>query len=156
MPRKFRVKLVAFAFAVAAIALSPAVAHAKSVDLSVLSSQPNQVSGGDALVRVNAPPGLLDKLTVERNGEDVTAAFKPQGDGLVGLVDGFDLGNNELTVHRNDKSSSPPADRLQIVDYPTEGPISPGPISIRSSARRSRPGWASRSWTTRTASASGS
>ena len=127
MPRKFRVKLVAFVFAVAAIALSPGAALAKSIDLQVLSSRPDQVSGGDALVQVSAPSGLLDKLTVERNGEDVTAAFKLQGDGLVGLVDGFDLGNNELTVHRNRKSSSPPADRLQIVDYPTEGPIFSGP-----------------------------
>ncbi len=126
MPRKFKVELVAFAFAVAALALSPGAATAKSIDLRVLSSRPDQVSGGDALVRVSAPPGLLDKLTVERNGEDVTAAFKPQGDELVGLVDGFDLGNNELTVHRNGKSSSPPADRLQIVDYPTEGPIFSG------------------------------
>jgi hypothetical protein len=127
MPRKYRVELVGLAVAVAAIALWPGTALGKNIELRVLSSRPDQVSGGDALVRVDAPSGLLTKLTVQRNGVDVTGAFSPQGNELVGLVDGFNLGSNELTVRQNGKSSSPIADRLRIVDYPNEGPIFSGP-----------------------------
>ena len=127
MPGKHRVELVGLAVALAAIALCPGTALAKNIELSVLSSRPDQVSGGDALVRVAAPPGLLDKLTVQRNGVDVTGAFAPDGKGLVGLVQGFNLGTNELTVRHNRKSSSPVAERLRIVNYPTKGPIFSGP-----------------------------
>ncbi len=124
MPRTIR-GLGALLLTAAAIAVLPAAAHAKSIELSVLSSAPDQVSGGDALVRADAPPGLLDKLRVERNGDDVTDAFEPRGQGLVGLVDGFDVGKNELTVGRKGHSA-PPADRLEIVNYPTEGPMFSG------------------------------
>ena len=72
------------ATALALLALTPAAAQADQIDISVLSSRADQVSGGDALVRVDAPPGLLDKLGVQRNGTDVTDAFYARGDGLVG------------------------------------------------------------------------
>ena len=125
MPRKFRVKLVAFAFAVAAIALTPGAAHAKTADLTVLSSKPNQVSGGDALVRVDASPQLLDSLAVRRNGTDVTDSFSPQDGGLVGLVDGLVLGKNELEVV--DSATGKRLAQRKLFDYPTEGPIFSGP-----------------------------
>ena len=128
------------ALAVTGVTPAGATAHGgHAVRIDVLSSRPNQVSGGDALVRVTRPPGSR-QATVERNGEDVTAAFKPQGDGLVGLVDGFDLGNNEPRWHRNGKSSSPPADRLQrLPDRP--GPMFSGPQQYPFVCKtRSRPG----------------
>ena len=128
MPSKYRVELVGLAVALAAIALFPGVAFGKNVELSVLSSRADQVSGGDALVRVDAKPsGLLGKLAVFRNGTNVTSAFAPQGGGLVGLVEGLNLGSNELTVRQNGLSSSPIADRLEVVNYPREGPIFSGP-----------------------------
>jgi hypothetical protein len=110
----------------AAVAVAPA-AHAKSVHLGVLSSEPDQVSGGDALIRVDAPRGLLDKLAVERNGDDVTGAFEREDGGLVGLVEGLDQGENELTVVHNRRSSAPPKERLTLVNHPTTGPIFSGP-----------------------------
>ena len=76
-----------------------APAAAESVDIEVLSSRPDQVSGGDALVRVDAPPGLRDKLAVLRNGDDVTDAFETRGNHLVGLVEGLGNGENTLAVH---------------------------------------------------------
>jgi hypothetical protein len=124
LPRKHRVKLVGFAIAVAAMLFSPA-ALAKPVDLAVLSSQPNQVSGGDALIRVSASSGLLGTLRVERNGEDVTGAFSPQGGALVGLVDGLELGKNELAVV--DSSTGKRLAQRKLFNYPTEGPIFSGP-----------------------------
>ena len=53
----------------------PTTAYGHGVDIDVLSSRADQVSGGDALVRVDAPQGLLKLLRVERNGDDVTSAF---------------------------------------------------------------------------------
>ena len=90
MPR-IRALAVTSALLAAVAATAPA-AHAENVDLSVLSSRADQVSGGDALIRVDAPKGLLDKLQVLRNGDDVTDAFEPQDGGLVGLVAGLELG----------------------------------------------------------------
>src|SRR3546814_2198205 len=49
-----------------------------SSDLSILSSSPDQVSGGDALVRVDVPSDIpLGQVSVELNGVDVTNAFAP-------------------------------------------------------------------------------
>ena len=130
MPRMFRVKLVSTLIAMAALLAMPAGALAKELKLSVLSSSADQVSGGDALVRVDAPVDLLNKLQVLRNGQDVTGSFERQGDALVGLVSGFSLGQNELSVRHNRKSNAPVADRLTIVNYPTEGPIFSGPHQV--------------------------
>ncbi len=108
----------------ATAAVAAPAAHAKSIELSVLSSRPDQVSGEDALVRLDAPSGLIDKLRMERNGEDVTGAFDHQDGGLVGLVDGLQEGQNTLTARRK---ASAPLDRLVLVDYPRTGPIFSGP-----------------------------
>jgi hypothetical protein len=70
----------------AALAAAPA-AQANDVDIEVLSSRPDQVSGGDALVRVEAPTGKLHELRVLRNGENVTGALDRRDGSLVGLVD---------------------------------------------------------------------
>ncbi len=118
MRRKLFVALIA----VAALALAPA-ANAKTVDLTVLSSKPNQVSGGDALVRVDATPDLLGTLEVQRNGTDVTAAFSPEDGGLVGLVDGLELGKNELAVLDGGKRLA----QKKLFNYPNTGPIFSGP-----------------------------
>ena len=40
----------------------PTTAYAHGVDIDVLSSRADQVSGGDALVRVEAPRGLTKHL----------------------------------------------------------------------------------------------
>jgi hypothetical protein len=108
---------------VAALAATPA-ADARNADIDVLSGRPDQVSGGDALVRVDAPGGLLRKLRVLRNGEDVTATFEHRDGGLVGLVDGLELGRNKLVVKsRRSRALA----RLTLVNYPTTGPIFSGP-----------------------------
>jgi hypothetical protein len=99
--------------------------------LSVLSSRPDQVSGGDALVRVDVPRTVpLQQVTVLRNGEDVTAAFRPAADGraLEGLVEGFNIGDNELVAQPDSGGQGrPDAARLEIVNHPIEGPIFSGP-----------------------------
>jgi Tannase-like family of unknown function (DUF6351) len=105
----------------------PSAAGATTVDLTVLSSKPNQVSGGDALVRVDAPSQLLNTLRVERNGVDVTGAFSPQEGGLVGLVEGLRLGKNELTIVVDDGSTEERLAQMKLFNYPITGPIFSGP-----------------------------
>jgi hypothetical protein len=107
---------------VCALGAAPA-ANAKDVDIDVLSSRADQVSGGDALVRVEAPRGLLHQLRVLRNGDDVTGAFERRDKRLVGLVEGLELGRNQLVVTRRSR----PLDRLRLTNYPTIGPIFSGP-----------------------------
>jgi hypothetical protein len=120
-----RIRTLALALLV--LAVSPAAAQADEIDLSVLSSRADQVSGGDALVRVDAPRDLWDKLQVFRNGVDVTNAFEARDGGLLGLVDGLALGANELTVKHNRNSGAAPKARLRLTNYPTEGPMFSGP-----------------------------
>jgi uncharacterized tannase-like protein DUF6351 len=78
--------IVAGTVLLATLALSaPAMAHHGGV--TVLSSRPDQVSGGDALVRVDVR--RHHRLRILRNGDDVTPAFsRHAGGALVGLVDG--------------------------------------------------------------------
>ncbi|KKK90528.1 hypothetical protein LCGC14_2722110 [marine sediment metagenome] len=91
--------------AMAALVLGSAIAGRDQaeagggLDVSILSGAPDMVSGGDALVRVDVPGSVpLEQVRVELNGDDVTAAFAPEpGDyALVGLLDGFALGDNTL------------------------------------------------------------
>src|SRR5918996_132431 len=91
-----RGRLVAAAALFAAAALAaPAAAH--DVDIDVLSSRSDQVSGGDALIRIEAR--RPHDLRVLSNGAEVTGAFEPEGRALVGLVDGLRLGRNRISVY---------------------------------------------------------
>jgi Tannase-like family of unknown function (DUF6351) len=125
--RSIRASAVVLGLVALVVPATSAAAQKSPIELSVLSSRPDQVSGGDALVRVDAPRGLLRKLRVERNGENVTRAFQRQGDGLVGLVDGLRLGKNTITVYRKSRWWRPPAARRRITNHPITGPIFSGP-----------------------------
>jgi hypothetical protein len=80
-----------------ATAVMAAPAAARDFDVDVLSSRADQVSGGDALVRVEGPRGRLDDVRVLHNGNDVTDAFELDDGTLVGLVDGLRLGRNRIS-----------------------------------------------------------
>ena len=107
------------ALVVLGLIAAPAGAHGggHAVKISVLSSGADQVSGGDALVRVRAPRGLLGKLRVLRNGEDVTAAFEERDGALEGLVDGLRLGANELTAVHRSSAPAGAAARQELPDH---------------------------------------
>jgi Tannase-like family of unknown function (DUF6351) len=113
----------ATALLVTAVCAAPAAASDRDVDVSVLSSLADQVSGGDALIRVEARRRDLDDLRVLRNGVDVTAAFEREGDALVGLVDGLRLGSNRIGVRLRRRE----VERERLVNHPIEGPIFSGP-----------------------------
>ncbi|MFI9554375.1 DUF6351 family protein [Nonomuraea endophytica] len=111
--------LVALLMALSGLTALPAHAGG-GLALEVLSSRADQVSGGDALLRVRLSP----RLKVLRNGEDVTSAFAPDPGGrtATGLVTGLRLGENLVTA-----TARPYRDVLRLRDHPISGPIFSGP-----------------------------
>ena len=93
--------------ALAFVTALPAVAT-NAFRIVTLSSQPDKISGGDALVRVDVPEDVpLETITIKRNGQDITPAFRPQpsSHAFLGLVTGLRLGQTcskpsiAVTVH---------------------------------------------------------
>ena len=70
----------------AATAATTSTTAENDIDIVTLSSRPDAVSGGDVLVRIDVPPGVSG-VNVLLNGETVTSAFRPVGNGsFMGLV----------------------------------------------------------------------
>ena len=98
--------------------------------ITVLSSRPEMVSGGDALVQVAVPPdAALDQVTIRLNGQDVSAMFHSDAaaHALTGLVTGLKVGENTLAVFPDNKGRGPAAEELRLKNYPITGPIFSGP-----------------------------
>ncbi|MEK6322555.1 MAG: DUF6351 family protein [Acidobacteriota bacterium] len=98
---------------------------AARLEIKTLSSRPDLVSGGDALVEVKAPAGTrLTTITVALNGKDVTSQLKPDvaTGSLRGVVSGLKEGENLLAAKAGKMRAS-----LQVTNYPITGPILSGP-----------------------------
>lgn len=97
---------------------------AQRVALSVLSSPAQWVSGGDARIHVRAAPGQRDKLELRLNGRLVDVPLKEVDDGLEGVIDGLQVGPNQLEVrHRNANVR----DTITLTNWPITGPMFTGP-----------------------------
>lgn len=102
------------------------------VEIKTLSNRADLVSGGDALVEITAPPGLLrEGFEVRLNGADVTSVFSDQGQGrLLGRVTGLVNGRNVLEARPKLPSwfrhSGPLSVRLVITNAPRQGPVYSG------------------------------
>jgi hypothetical protein len=125
--RAMRNPFVAFLAAIAAVGLLGPAAGATTtsasdpVTIQVLSNRADLISGGDALVQVNRPPGTAgEKLTVTLGGRDVTGAFNSSG---VGLVTGLKVGPSTLTATLADGRGA----RIVITNHPIGGPVFAGP-----------------------------
>src|SRR6516225_11354774 len=71
------------------------------IDIITVSTRPDTVSGGDALVRINASRNVAIKdLVILLNGQNVTSVFRPEAGlhSLLGLIDGLNLGENSLVA----------------------------------------------------------
>ena len=112
---------------------SAAIADSPPASIEILSSAPDQVSDGDALVRIQTPPGILKNVLLQLNGKDVTRFLsskswkKPHlGDGEAeGVVEGFEIGDNLLELRH--KGSQQVLAELAVVNHPKSGPIFSGP-----------------------------
>jgi hypothetical protein len=114
-------KIVRLAASLAAICggLASAQAWAQGVDVEVLSSFPELVTGGDALVKVSGTSGA-PSVTV--GGRDVSGAFVADASGnWIGLVDGLADGDNALSVAGGGQAS------LTLVNHPINGTLFAGP-----------------------------
>src|SRR6201999_1066767 len=71
-----RILLLSFC-SLGVIGAAPGVLGASAPDyqINVLSSRPDMVTGGDALVQVNGPAKSTGSVLIELNGQDVTSAF---------------------------------------------------------------------------------
>jgi hypothetical protein len=101
---------------------------AARLEIKTLSSRPDLVSGGDALVEVKAPAGTqLSQLSLTLNGKDVTNQLRldPATGSFRGLINELNLGDNTLLAKL--KSPKPAQATLKITNYPITGPILSGP-----------------------------
>jgi Tannase-like family of unknown function (DUF6351) len=116
-----------------ALAAAPAALAAKNshdFELRVLSSPPEMVTGGDALVRVTIPKTVpLNKATVSVNGTEITSTLRLDASArtLTGMVNGLQLGANTLFADSNGRGHGRPTEALTLVNHPTTGPIFSGP-----------------------------
>lgn len=104
-------------------------APAPDFALSVLSSAPDQVSGGDVLLTVEGDieeiGAELEKLELWLNDQEVEPARITERNGRVEiLIQGLTVGDNRLELHHTDHG---PIDNLTVTNHPITGPIFSGP-----------------------------
>jgi hypothetical protein len=93
---------------------------AQGLILEVLSSRPELVSGGDALVRIAGAHGAP---AVAVDGKDVSGVFKSDAKGdWLGLVDGLKDGDNRLVAKADGKEAA-----LTLTNHPLNGTLFAGP-----------------------------
>jgi hypothetical protein len=98
--------------------------RAMTLQLRVLSSAPQWVSGGDARIHVRAAPGQRDKIELVLNGKRVDVALEEVADGLEGVVSGLRVGHNWLEAkHRR----AHVRDAILLTNWPITGPMFSGP-----------------------------
>lgn len=97
----------------------------KDVQVRLLSSPAQWVSGGDARIEVRAAPGLHDKLQFYVNTQRVDVDLQRTGSHAVqGVVSGFRNGENTLEVYVKGMSLR---DTLELTNWPITGPMFTGP-----------------------------
>ena len=103
----------------------PPASAAGTIEIKVLSSRADLISGGDALVQIVLPAGVsASSIKVDVNGRDVTSAFaiRPNGN-FEGFVTGLADGPNVLRALKKDRSGA----RITITNHPIGGPVLAGP-----------------------------
>lgn len=123
--RQSALALAASAALVAGVLSTPATAAPPgSAEIEVLSSGSDTISAGNALVRVS---GLKNHDRILVAGTDQTDAFRPAGDGLVGLVEDLPLGESRIVI---EAVSGKERQGLDVVNHPRSGPVFSGPQHI--------------------------
>jgi hypothetical protein len=136
---KLKIPIIFLILLVLAVGVSPfsgALANAgdnpasQEFAVQVVSSAPNQVTGGDARLHIDVPRTVpLQQVEVWVNGVDQRGHFSvmPDTRTLTGLVDELNVGKNNLTVKANGKGRGRPSPvSLTLTDYPITGPIFSG------------------------------
>jgi hypothetical protein len=104
------------------VALAPVPVAAEDA-IKVLSSRPDTVSGGEALLAVELPKGVsASEVKISAGGVDVTTGFKAKRGEVLGLVSGLKPGRNRVTATIGGRVS-----RLTLVNHSRNGPVFSGP-----------------------------
>jgi uncharacterized tannase-like protein DUF6351 len=117
--------LAALGVAIGVPATGAPAAMAQGLQIDVLSTRADLVSGGQALTSIGLPAGT-DPSTVKvaLNGSDVTGQFAERANGqFEGLLSGLVNGSNTVTVTLPGGSST----SSTIINHPIGGPIFSGP-----------------------------
>ena len=99
--------------------------------VKVVSSVPNQVTGGDARLHILVPRTVpLHQVEVWVNGVDQLSHFSvmPGTRELTGVIDGLTPGANDLRVKANGNGKGRPAPvAMTLTNFPLTGPVFSGP-----------------------------
>ena len=92
--------------------------------VATISSRPDMVSGGDALVEIRSGAAVPAGVVVTVNDRDVTLVFRADAArrSLVGLVKGLTAGRNTIVARIGSRRA-----QLDVVNFPSTGPIVSGP-----------------------------
>src|SRR5205823_2646734 len=105
---------------------APAVAQPTQFQISILSSRPDTVSGGDTFAQVGVPASTpLSDVFVHLNGQDVTGAFRSiDASTLQGVVTGLQVGPNVLIAGQ--RSSGQILSKILVTNHRIAGPVFSG------------------------------
>src|SRR6266542_5343908 len=112
-----------------------AIGNDENHDIRVLSNRADLISGGDALVELIVPPGIIQAM--QNGNQKIKASLdsKPLPDNVfdlrsngrvIGLVTGLKVGENTLTVQTPGKTMS-----IVITNHPIGGPIFSGKTQLQ-------------------------
>lgn len=99
------------------------------LSLAVLSSAPDQISGGNVLVTIEGDPAVIERefeqLEFWVNDRKVTPALvRSRNSQLEILIEGLELGDNQLELQHSRRGR---LDQLELINHPITGPIFSGP-----------------------------
>ena len=112
----------ACAAALIALAGCAVVGGQGGATVTVLSSPPELVSGGDARIEVKAAQGALGALAFRLNGRPIEPAMRGDAGRVEGVVSGLAAGSNRLEV-----SGAFGSETLTLTSHPSSGPMFSGP-----------------------------
>ena len=127
-PDVLQASAIALAAVIALAGSDAGLSQSRSLlEIRTLSSRPDLVSGGDALVEVRAAAGTpITQLTLALNGKNVTSYLKsdPATGSYRGVIEGMTIGANTLLA----AAKTPKAEaKLTVINHPITGPILSGP-----------------------------
>ena len=110
--------------AMTAIPIQASAFSAEEGRIQVLSNRADLISGGNALIAVDLPEGLVSSSAeIELNGRPINSQFAVRDNGLfMGLVTGLQEGTNTLNAVWQGGGQT-----ITIINHPTGGPIFSGP-----------------------------
>lgn len=101
----------------------------QALTLSVLSSDPGRVTGGDMRVRLHAGESLRPAVRVRVDGAELPESFDLQArDGdLSGVISGLPLGPARVEVEATTVNGDVRRATVDVVNHPAAGPVFSGP-----------------------------